>query len=395
MRFMPATIAGLLLAALAAGCGARTSPAKVESIDQLPTLQVVRVDPSLKGQRYSVLLNFELPSDDAFVRCEGAAAAIDASRAMTGLASLKIPAGARSVAVKLGSLLQGRDFPASWTLLGASFFAEKPTQITATLRFADGRSIDRAAIAPAGQWSAVWVDLTTLDQPVRPEQITFAIAGGGAVWMDDVLMTDNTQWYVGASAADEPWSVCRRGYSIALQSPGKFRVTLDTAQGKATGWTVEEAGALRARFSSSGATKFLTVYSDGRTYWDGEFRGLSVEGRAESAGGHASPAAISVPAPMGRVNRRTAGDENNDAYNERLGAYQVAATGARIDVTIAPRSAVLWKPVLEISGLPQGRALVTVEGQLVESLAWLPDGNLLVVLPFRIDRTTTVNVRVN
>lgn len=393
----------LVALAILPGCGrlARSSAAgdsvdAAARLERMPTLQVARVDPSLKGQRYSVLLNFEIDADDAFVTSDNpGAVAVDANRAMTGERSLRIEPGRQRIGLKLASLLSGRAFPADWTLIGASFYADAPAELAGTLRFADGSTLRRVQPLEAGQWSAAWFDLSTLAPGAAPDSIEYELNSPGRLWMDDLLMTDNTAWLVGESAESEPWSVHRRGYTLVVQSPRKFRVTLDTQQGKPTGWAVEEAGPGRAVFSSRAGDRTLAIYPDGRSYWGGAFRPLSPQAREEPPQQHASPAAIAVPETMGRVNRRSPGDENNDGYNETLGAYQITATGPRVDVTISPRSAPLYRPMLEIAGLPpDGRVLVTVEGRLVETFHRTPGGHLLVSLPFRIDRTTTVNVRV-
>jgi hypothetical protein len=98
---------------------------------------------------------------------------------------------------------------------------------------------------------------------------------------------------------------------------------------------------------------------------------------------------------MGRVNRSTPGDSDNDGYNEARGAYQVIATGPRVELTITPRTSVLARPVLEIAGLPPGNVLVNMEGQLVGGATRLSgSGDLLIELPARLERPTQVNVRV-
>jgi hypothetical protein len=367
-----------------------------ERLARMPTLQVARVDPSLAGQRYSVLLNFEIDADDAFVQANDGQVSVDTSHAMTGTSSLRIAPQTRSLTLKLGALLSGRAFPADWTLLGASFYAEKPAELKATLTLADGRTLTREQPLEPGQWSAAWVDISALPRDARaPQTLTYELRTRGDLWMDDLLMTENEQWFVGASSQSEPWSVHRRGYSVVVESPQAFRVTLDTAQAKPGGWSIEEISPLRVVLSSQGTQKRLVIYPDGRSYWDGGYRPLSPQSRSEPTAQDETPAALSVPEAMGRVNRRSDGDENNDGYNESLGAYQLSAIGPRIDVTISPRSAPLIRPVLEIAGLPQeGRILVTVEGRLVETAGRTPRGHVLVPLPFRIDRTTTVNVRV-
>jgi hypothetical protein len=176
----------------------------------------------------------------------------------------------------------------------------------------------------------------------------------------------------------------------------RFNFGVVTRDGSPEGWDVEEANELRARFASTGETKALTVYADGRSFWDGAYKPLSVEVRDDKsfAAAHASPAEIAVPETMGRVNRNTPGDADNDGYNERLGAYQVQATGGRIEVTLTPRTTAVPRPILQIAGLPDGKALITIEGRLIEKSTRLADGQLLVELPARITRPTLVSVRI-
>ena len=50
--------------------------------------------------------------------------------------------------------------------------------------------------------------------------------------------------------------------------------------------------------------------------------------------------------------------------------------------------------MLEITGRPPGKAIVTLEGRLVEKTLRLEDGTLLAYLPAIIERPTTVNVHV-
>ena len=92
------------------------------------------------------------------------------------------------------------------------------------------------------------------------------------------------------------------------------------------------------------------------------------------------------------MNRNTDGDSNNDGYNERLGAYEVAAAGPRMEMTIASRGLPLARPILEIADLPAGKPIVTLEGRLVESLTRLKNGNVLIEIPARIEQPATINV---
>lgn len=358
-------------------------------------MQVAKVDPTLKGQRYSVLLNFELSADDAFIRVPRGKVQIDPAVAQTGQASLRIGAGTPEIEVKLSSLLVGRAFPANWTLLGGSLRADKACSATLTLELADGTSHSQSMLLRPREWVSLWLDISSLPAAASPALLRIAIDGRSDVWLDDVLLTDNDHFYVGQSTTDEPWSIHRRGYGVVVNSPGKFRVALDTVLARPGGFVVDEAGPLRARFSSNGEVGELTIYHDGRSYWDGQFRALSPRAKSEGAGAHESPAEIAVPEAMGRVDRRSPGDANNDGYNESRGAYQIIASAPRVDVLLTPQSLPLTRPIIEISGLPDGSVLVTLEGRLVETFARTRQGNLLVELPFKIDRPATLNVRVN
>ena len=112
------------------------------------------------------------------------------------------------------------------------------------------------------------------------------------------------------------------------------------------------------------------------------------------AASHASPAEVKVPSQFGRVDRNTPGDEDNDGYNEARGSYELLAAASRFEVTIAPRTALLARPVLEIANLPAGSVLATIEGQLIPNPHRLPSGNVLIELPARLERAAIVSVRV-
>src|SRR5262249_4403632 len=107
-----------------------------------------------------------------------------------------------------------------------------------------------------------------------------------------------------------------------------------------------------------------------------------------------SPAQIELPETMGRVERRSSGDANNDGYNESRGSYMLIATGPRLELRIVPGASPTIRPVMEITGLPPRKPLVTVEGRLIERILRLEDGTLLAEIPARIDRPTEVNIRV-
>ena len=358
--------------------------------------QVSRASEELHGKRFSGLLHFENESDELFVSAKPSAPDVDAGHAHTGKSSLRVAAATTRMTIKLSSLLGGRDFPGDWTLVGLYVRSDEATGVAVSCE-ESGRSIIARKIAlPAGEWTAAMLDVSAL--PATPSgDVTLELRFDrptGNVRCDDVLLIDNRDTLVDATPGG--WTIKRAGLRITCERKLSFNLSVVTADGSPAGWEVEEANELRARFTSAGETKSLTVYADGRSIWDGAYKPLSVEVREDKsfAGAHASPAEIAVPETMGRVDRNTPGDANNDGYNEQLGAYVLQATGGRLELTMTPRTTPVPRPVLQIAGLPQGRALVTIEGRLVEKSTRLKDGQLLVELPARITRATLVTIRI-
>src|SRR5581483_3426317 len=115
---------------------------------------------------------------------------------------------------------------------------------------------------------------------------------------------------------------------------------------------------------------------------------------AEYEASHRPPAEISVPAELGRLDRNTPGDANNDAYNEIRASYEIVSFGRRVEITVTPRGVPALRPVFEIAGFPPGKVLATLQGRLITQIDRLPNGNVLVELPVKIDLPTTLNVRV-
>ena len=398
---------GLGLLMLATGCAG--PEAATARSDEPIGLQMLRAEPELRQQRFSNLLGFEADSDAVFIAAEPVPARLDIRRSHTGQGSLLLPAGTRRVAVNVSSLLAGRPFPADWTLAGAYFRAAEAVSLNVAYEAGGGGRIDRDLTLAPGRWSAAMVDLTSL--PISRASTEEAISGNliftfdkplaAPVLCDDVMLVDNGRSLM---SGDEPapagmgvWTIRQRGFQILVDQPGRFRMAVKTPEASADGWEVEEANAFRLRLRSAGRQKSWTIYASGRQYLDGQYDGsLEPDKRraAAYAAQHRSPAEVSVPEELGRVDRGTRGDANNDGYNECSGCYELAASGARLEVTLSPRSAPLVRPVLEIAGLPKGVVLVTMEGQLVDGTLRLKDGHLLLELPAAIERPTTVNVRV-
>ncbi|HEV2293746.1 MAG TPA: hypothetical protein VGR35_07810 [Tepidisphaeraceae bacterium] len=361
--------------------------------------QVLEATEKLHARRFSGLLHFETKADAIFVAAEPSKPHVKRGEAHTGNSMLLLAPGTRRLTVKLSSLLTGREFPGEWTLLGLYVRPDEPTSATLSCKV-DGRVIAARNVSlPGGDWSPAMLDLAALPNPVPPgREATLELRldqpATGNVRIDDVLLINNRQTLV--DAGPEGWTVKRAGLRVICERKQRFNLGVVTRDGSPQGWEVEEANELRARFSSSGETTALTVYADGRSFWDGVYQPLSADVRDDKtfAAAHAAPAEIALPETMGRIDRSTQGDMNNDGYNEQLGAYQLQASGGRLELTISPRGAPVPRPVLQIAGMPEGKALITIEGKLVERSTRLPEGQLLVELPARITRATLVTIRI-
>jgi len=361
--------------------------------------QLPRASKQLQGNRFSGVLHFESEADEVFVSAEPTAGEVKLGDAHTGKAALLLPSGTQRLTIKLSSLLAGREFPGDWTLVGLYLRADGAAALTLSCEEAGGSVIAGRKLAlPAGQWTPAMIDISALPDAQRDEVsfvLRFDEPTRSIVRCDDLVLIDNRQTLLDGGKGG--WTIKRIGLRITCERPLRFNFGVVTADGSPQGWEVEEANDLRARFESvAGETKSLSVYADGRSYWDGEYKPLSAEVRDDKsfAAAHASPAEVSVPEMMGRLVRNTPGDANNDGYNEQLGAYQLAAAGARIEATLSPRTTAVPRPVLQVAGLPDGKALITIEGRLVERSTRLKDGQLLVELPARITRPTLVTIRI-
>jgi hypothetical protein len=355
----------------------------------------------IANEPVSQLLDFESSSDVVFVNTPSVTPRLDSSHAHAGQSSLALEPSTKLIYINLPTLLRGRDFPGQWTLIGAFFYCEQPATLS-IYYFQDRQLLSQRAVnLIPNQWTPLFTDIARLG----------AGAGAGAgvstensslvfqfhapltstVWCDDVSLMNNTQVFLqGAS-----WTLHRSGDSYIGEKPGRFSFKLLAADADPQGWAMTEISPLRACFISAGPQKSLTIYRDGRSYWGAQFRALA-HGPADAVfeAQHQKPADISISAEHGRLNRATPGDANNDGYNESTGSYQVLANSRQLDLTISPRTSILAWPVLEISNLPPGEAIITVEGRLIDDIAHLPNGNLLVILPLELDRPTAVSIRV-
>lgn len=365
-------------------------------------VQLTRAEPRLAGMPFRVLLDFEQPTDLAFLSPAGGQ--VSMQMAHTGRASFEIAAG-KEISVKLSSLLGSGAFPGKWTMAGGYFKSvgakDGAAKLTVTYRAPSAAAgvLQRTINVSSRGWTPVFVDLTTLKGPAsEPGLLTFECGAGEWVYCDDVVLMNNDRTLASPASGAAPgttWNIHEKGSETVIDKPGHFRMSLKTPEAATDGWAVEEANDLRARFSSNGGRTW-TIYVDGRQYQSGAFVPQTVlkESAAIFSQQHNLPAELYVKEEFGRVDRDTPGDRNNDGYNEQRGSYELLARGARFEVTIKPNTNLLAYPVLEISGLPAGNVLATVEGQLIEKTVRLANGNVLVNVPVTLERATTVNVSV-
>jgi hypothetical protein len=383
------------------------APDKPEPVMEPIGLQLVKREPALKGERFNNLLAGEEESDLVFLSSNAALPRRDSKRAHTGRSSIQIPTGVGRVTIKLSSLLAGQNFPADWTLVGMYLYATRPTTASLSYWESDQMLAAGSATLSADKWTPLFVDVATLASASRAATtlaspnlvLVLDLDGPGTVWLDDLMLVDNTKQLVSekdAGQAFDSWSIQRKGYQIIGEASGRFRFSFATPDRNEQGWRVREANAMRLWLTSDGPKKNEVIYSDGRAYIDGEYSAIGAPAKSDPvlAEQHKSPAELSVPPELGRVVRQSEGDANNDGYNELTGAYELLATGPRFEVRITPRDSKLSRPVLEIRGLPEGKVLANLEGRMVERIIRLEDGALLMELPARIERPTTLSLRV-
>ncbi len=386
--------------------------------DSLPTsrggeepigAQLRREEPQLRDDVFRDLLDFEGGADGVFVKTDGSAA-IDARHAHTGRSSLLLSSTSTYAAVKLSSLLSGQKLPGQWALLGGYFYCTEPGKVTISMSSvspatAPAKPLRRSVALVPGRWTPVMLDISHEREQVVGGAFTgelvfsFDNPRHGPIWCDDLMVLDNTRIWVepGESAAGPQgaWTIRQRGFGTQVLVPAKFNLSLATPESAENGWRVDEANAVRARFSSTGKQKAMTVYPDGRQYLDGRLVALAEALSTEAlVAQHGHPGTIEIAETMGKVKRDTAGDPNNDGYNEAVGAYQIEAIGARLDLKITPSSATLHSVVLEIWGMAKGTLLVTMEGRLINEVVRTVDDHVLIQLPGELERETAVSITV-
>jgi hypothetical protein len=223
--------------------------------------------------------------------------------------------------------------------------------------------------------------------------VAVAMSGSSAASATaDAIAIDTT-----TSGATGGWRIQKRGLYYIIASPRHYSLAIPSQAAQRDGWKLVQVCAARARFVSPGTPSTMTIYADGRTYLGGTFHAqdASMSDADEQARQHQAPAEVRVDDSVGRLDRATPGDANNDGYNETWGVYELRASGGRMEFEISPRTAVLSRAMIEIAGLPPGPVCVTMEGRLITDALRLDDGHLLIEIPGVLQRPTRINVHVD
>jgi hypothetical protein len=86
------------------------------------------------------------------------------------------------------------------------------------------------------------------------------------------------------------------------------------------------------------------------------------------------------------------GDAQKDGFDESQGCYFLAARQNRCRFTLAPPEGGVVDPVFRVAGEFQAGASASSEGLAVRDVVSLEDGSVLLILPGRVVRATTVEV---
>ena len=384
------------------GCAAKPfSPTPLTA--QPLGVQLLATEPTLHDEQFSELLGFETPEDLEFVSADAGPLTIDNFNAHTGLHSLAIPADATRVEFDLSTLL-GSQSTINCTLIGSYFRVPKLTEVLICLKNGDTiLAQDRRLLFP-GRWSSAWVDVTR--DPSIPSQLAnncklifqFPHGLGGAAYCDDLLLRENDQTLVDTTSDAHPggWSIRTHGLATIVERPKSYLHNFAFIDGFGSGYLLEEYSPIRARFRAPAAPRITTLFADGRIVQDGALDDsyVDVTSKTLAQQSHGNPADLSVPENQGRIERNTPGDDRNIGYNPIWGAYEVTSFGRHVQITVNPSRGPVWKPVLEIAGLPNGKAVATLEGELIDNTCWLPNGHLLIELPALVQHTAVLDVRV-
>lgn len=374
------------------GCSTH-QPSISKPVGTLLGEQLTRQDTELVGQRFRTLLDFEHDADAVFV--DGNATCANGI-AHTGMRSLHVAGNAAEIHVD--SLLYGSTLPADWTLIGAYIRVPGGGPVRTTL-LADGKAIASAQRQSASDaWVFAAVDLTRsgIAAPLKQaRQVRLQIqCASGEFFIDDVLLVNNRKKLIDAGVPEfASWTIERVGFAINIHSAGGLDVSIPSNAQSTDGWGLDEANAIRARLSGTGASKTWTLFPDGRSLRDGVMTLApgADRGLLES---HSHPADVVVDDATGRLDRDSPGDANNDGYNEVRGAYEIIARGGRVNLKIVPHEGVpIVSPVIEIKRLTGGVPTAWVEGRVFQSACSAGADSTLVVLPIRIDQPTEVTLR--
>src|SRR5947207_2998740 len=100
--------------------------------------------------------------------------------------------------------------------------------------------------------------------PATNDNLVLDFDGPGPIWLDDLMLVDNSKALVGeadAQPAFDRWTIERKGFGIIGDADERFRFTFVTAQASPDGWDVREANGMRLWLTSKGKNKNCVIYS--------------------------------------------------------------------------------------------------------------------------------------
>jgi hypothetical protein len=341
--------------------------------------------------KFSRLIGFENDRELVFLT-SAAGNRIDAQSPGFGRASLRVET--KSVTVRAGAMLRGRMMPGGWNLIGLQIRSAEAQQVVITLRSGTSELEKRTVNVSANEWQWLWTPAEKIS-PANQENLQLVVnTTSSPVWIDSVSLGENLRNF-GETAGERSLFLELRGLNWSINTPSRFKLQLPTSQFGPDGLRRESSNAWRAVLRRADESK-VYIESRGRMYDRGRLTVLDPsQDAAALQSSHANPGTLEILDESARVDRTSAGDRNNDGYNELEGLYRVATQGPRVQLALTPDAGKpIVGPMLRFDNMPAGEVQVYVEGKLIDASYRQPDTSVLVELPMTLQRRTTVEVRV-
>jgi|GEM_PF-4558940 len=324
----------------------------------------------LGGVPFTNVMDFESPTTDR-VYITGKVK-FEKSAAFTGKYGISIPAG-QSIRVRMGAALIGREFPGRWKYFG--FHAQSSSPARLRVRWHDAGLAREALSVDVDKLSREWIELfAPADLGKLELELINESAEQVSIGIDDFILCDP---------------------ELVVQQPDQSTIGLERTQ---LGWYLESkegriyagrwdpmSGGVRPIENSPLRVIFMDARGKQFSFDSNGLRRPTIDPEALLD--------FTVLDESARIDRNSAGDSDQDGYDESSGSYQIHALLPTVSLRASPKEKSVDRSMLEIVNLPPGEVRVTVEGQLVERVHRFPDGRVLIELPITIDRPTLIEIR--